>query len=49
MDKFIKWLLVLVTMGLIYLTIYTYLGPYIGVSFDPVRSTKQIPVILNES
>jgi hypothetical protein len=49
MGRFIKWLLILATVGLICLTIYAYLGPFFGVSFDPIRSTQQVPVILNES
>ena len=48
MVRFIKWLLILATFGLICLTIYAYLGPIFGISFDPIRSTQQVPVILNE-
>jgi len=49
MVGFIKKLLVFIAIGMIFLTIYAYLAPLLGVSFDPVRNTKQIPVILNES
>jgi hypothetical protein len=49
MGGFIKWLLILAMTGLICLTVYAYLGPFFGVSFDPIRNTKKVPVILNES
>lgn len=49
MGGFIKWLLILTMTGLICLTVYAYLGPFFGVSFDPIRNTKRVTVILNES
>ena len=49
MISFIKSLLILAMIGLVCLTFYAYLGPFFGVSFDPTRNTKQVPVILNES
>ena len=49
MGKFIKQLLILTAMGLICLTIYAYMAPLFGVSFDPIRNISRVPVILDES
>ncbi len=49
MGRFLKWISILVVICCIALVIYTYIGPMFGVSFDPVRTLTQEPVILNES
>ncbi len=49
MGRLLKWIFVFVVICFVALVIYTYIGPYFGVSFDPVRTLTQEPVILNES
>lgn len=49
MKRLFKWLSILFVICFIALVIYGYIGPFFGVSFDPVRSLTQEPVILNES
>ena len=49
MKRLLKWLSIICVISFIALILYTYIGPYFGISFDPVRSLTQEPVILNES
>lgn len=49
MGRLLKWLSILGVVCCIALIIYSYIGPYFGISFEPVRTIIQEPVILNES
>tara|TARA_B100001057_G_scaffold81047_1_gene76294 strand:+ start:813 stop:962 length:150 start_codon:yes stop_codon:yes gene_type:complete len=49
MKIIFKFSVYLVLTGSIGLILYAYLGPFFGVSFEPVQIMERIPVVLNES
>lgn len=42
----LKWLIYITILGLIGLTIYAYVGPFLGVDFAPETSDITQPVVL---
>ena len=49
MNRGFKFLIYLAITGAIALVIYTYLGPFFGISFEPNQATERVPVVLNEN
>ena len=49
MKKIFKFLIYLAVTCGIGLTLYAYLGPFLGVSFEPTQNMERVPVVLNES
>ena len=49
MKKIFKFLIYLAVTCGIGLILYAYLGPFIGVSFEPTQNMERVPVVLNES
>ena len=48
MSKIIKWLFYFTATGAIALTIFAYIGPFLGFDFTPEKKTINIPVELHE-
>ena len=48
MGRLIKWVLILCVFGFLALSAYTYVGPFFGVKFDPIRTPTSQPIQLNE-
>lgn len=48
MGRLIKWVLILCVFGFLALSVYTYVGPFFGVKFDPIRTPTSQPIQLNE-
>ena len=48
MFRIIKWLFLLAVLSFISLILFSYLGPFFGVSFVPTRTLTTVPVILND-
>ena len=49
MKRVFKFLIYLAITGAIALVIYTYMGPFFGISFEPNQTTELVPVVLNEN
>jgi hypothetical protein len=49
MGRLIKWLFILIFLGAIGLTIYAYLGPFLGADFSPQQTEMRQKVILDAS
>ena len=48
MSRLIKWVLILCVFGFVALSVYAYVGPFFGVTFDPIRSPVSQSIQLNE-
>lgn len=47
MGKLIKYLIYVAILGAAALSIYAYVGPFFGVSFDPQKAEIVLPVTLD--
>jgi hypothetical protein len=47
MGRLLKWLFILIILGLAGLAIYAYVGPFLGADFSPKQSEIREQVILD--
>jgi hypothetical protein len=47
MGRLIKWLFILIILGVIGLTAYAYVGPFLGADFSPKQTEFRQPVMLD--
>lgn len=47
MGRLLKWLFILIFLGLVGLAVYAYVGPFLGADFSPEQSEMREQVILD--